>query len=226
MGEAIRVVGRSVVFRMVLVGLLCGASACTGASGGHGGASAGAASGGVAAEVAWPLGEEGATLSEVERRRILRLAEENGWAPAGGEATEVRYDSGYGPELIWRAKGTGAVCSGSSRSSGPCIPLADIAARPNPGVGTFIGAALHEGKWSVMLLSSGETVDRVMCQGRSFPARRAYEVTVDGVLHTVYTVSIPRGLQGEYRVAVRRDGQPAEDRVTLNMDRVAGPARC
>ncbi|MBO1415792.1 hypothetical protein [Streptomyces sp. FH025] len=169
---------------------------------------------------------QGPTVPEDSRRQILRLAEENGNAPVGGEFTVARYDSGYGPELIWQAEKTGAICSASPGVvSRGCVPPEEIAARPVPGVGTFLGASLYQGQWSVLLMSSGETVDHVSCQGRDFPARKGYSADVDGVLRTVYTVSVPRNLLGEYRVAVRRDGAPAEERVTLNMEK-ADPVQC
>ncbi|MEU3573574.1 hypothetical protein AB0E96_34905 [Kitasatospora sp. NPDC036755] len=158
-------------------------------------------------------------------RQIQQLAEENGNAPAGGEFTVAKYDSGYGPELIWQAEKTGAICSASPKViSRGCDPSADIAARRNPGVGTFLGGSLHNGQWSVMLMASGETINQISCQGRNIPARKSYSVDVGGVLRTVYTVSIPRDLQGEYRVAVQRDGAPAEDRVALIVDR--DPVEC
>ncbi|MFI2606551.1 hypothetical protein [Kitasatospora sp. NPDC018619] len=56
--------------------------------------------------------------------------------------------------------------------------------------------------------------------------RKVYSLDVEGVPRTVYTVVAPRGLQGEYRVVVRRGGEPAEDRVTLDMEKVADPVRC
>ncbi|MER7754486.1 hypothetical protein [Kitasatospora sp. NPDC097643] len=73
--------------------------------------------------------------------------------------------------------------------------------------------------WGVMLMASGETVDHLSCQGRDFPVRAAYSAYVGGVLRTVYTVVIPRSLQGEYRVAVRRDDQPVEEHLALNLDK-------
>ncbi|MFD0407975.1 hypothetical protein [Kitasatospora sp. NPDC127116] len=216
--------------RTVLAGLLFGVCACTGVPGGHGAVSDAVVASGAAAagpSAAAGGGSPELTVPEDSRRQILRLAEENGNAPAGGAFTVVRYDSGYGPELIWQAETTGAICSASPRVvSRGCVPLADIAARPLPGVGIFIGASMYNGQWSVMLMSSGETIDQISCQGRSFPARKGYSITVDGVLRTVYTVSVPRSLQGEYRVAVQRDGAVAEDRVTLDMGNVGDRVQC
>ncbi|MET8540593.1 hypothetical protein ABZW03_08045 [Kitasatospora sp. NPDC004799] len=164
-------------------------------------------------------------MSEDVRQQVLHLAEENGNAPAGGEFVVARYDSGYGPELIWQAEKTGAICSASPGViSRGCVPLADIAVRPNPGVGIFLGASLRNGQWSVMLMASGETVEQISCQGRNFPVRKGYSVTVDGVPRIVYTASVPRDLQGQYWVEARREGAPAEDRLALEMDRA--PVQC
>ncbi|MEV7770907.1 hypothetical protein [Kitasatospora sp. NPDC086791] len=74
-------------------------------------------------------------------------------------------------------------------------------------------------------MASGETVDHLSCQGRDFPVRTWYSIEAEGVPRTVYTIVIPRSLQGEYRVAVRRDGAAAEDRLPLAMDKVR-PVQC
>ncbi|MFF2747001.1 hypothetical protein ACFVVA_15820 [Kitasatospora sp. NPDC058048] len=161
-------------------------------------------------------------MSEDARRQILQLAEASGNAPSGGEFVVAEYDSGYGPELIWQAEKSGAICSASPKVvSRGCLPLADIAARPNPGVGIFLGGSLHNGQWSVMLMASGEMINQISCQGVYFPARKVYSITVDDVLRIVYTISIPQSLRGEYRVAVQRDGVPAEDRVILDMGKAS-----
>ncbi|MER7674492.1 hypothetical protein ABTY61_39355 [Kitasatospora sp. NPDC096128] len=150
------------------------------------------------------------------RQLILQTAKERGTAPAGDAFTELRFSNGYGPELIWQAETTGDICTASERVlSRGCVPLAEIAKRPTPGIGTFIGASLFEDNWSVMLMADGETVDHLSCQGRDFPVRAGYTVPVDGVPHTVYTVAVPRSLQGRYRVAVQRDGDSAEERVDI-----------
>ncbi|WBP86123.1 hypothetical protein [Kitasatospora cathayae] len=164
------------------------------------------------------------TFPENTKQLILRTAKEKGTAPAGDRFTLLRFSNGYGPELLWRAEKTGDICTASDVVARGCVPLADIAKRPTPGVGTFIGASLFEGNWSVMLMANGETVDRLSCQGRDFPVREGYSILVDGVLHTVYTVAIPRNLQGAYRVAVRRDGHPVEEPLNLNLEENYGSA--
>ncbi|MBD0674355.1 hypothetical protein [Streptomyces sp. CBMA156] len=199
--------------RVVLAGLLLGACACTGPPGGNGSADDGAAAG-----AGTVLSEP--TLPESARQMILRTAQEKGTAPAGDEFTPVRFDNGYGPELIWQAEQTGDICMASDRVvARSCVPLADIAARRTPGVGTFVGASMFKGAWSVVLMSNGETVDYLSCQGRDFPVRKGYSIQVEGVRHTVYTVAIPRYLQGEYRATVRRDGVPAEEPLDLGLEK-------
>ncbi|MFJ8476112.1 hypothetical protein [Kitasatospora sp. NPDC094011] len=167
------------------------------------------------------------TLPEETRQLILRTAKEKGTAPKGDALTSLQFSNGYGPELIWQAEKTGDICTGSDRVvARGCVPLAEIAKRPTPGVGTFISASLFENDWSVILMANGESVDHLSCQGRDFPVRKGYSVPVDGVAHTVYTAVIPRELQGEYKVTVQRDGQQAEERLELNMDGVGSPVQC
>ncbi|MFJ7244176.1 hypothetical protein ACIQWA_05945 [Kitasatospora sp. NPDC098652] len=160
---------------------------------------------------------------------ILGTAKERGTAPVGDAFTELRFSNGYGPELIWQAEKTGDICTASDRVlARGCVPLAEIAKRPTPGVGTFVGASLFEGNWSVLLMADGETVDHISCQGRDFPVRAGYSIPVDGVLHTVYTVAVPRNLQGRYHVAVQRDGGSAEERLDITMEKDYGnvPVEC
>ena len=213
----------------VAVGLLLGACACSGPSEGPGSAEGAVAVSIGAASASEPTAAAGAglTLPEKVRQTILQTAKEKGTAPAGDAFTVLRFSNGYGPELIWQAERTGDVCSASDGVvARGCVPLADIAKRPTPGVGTFIGASLFEGNWSVMLMSNGEVVDHLSCQVRDFPVQAGFSVPLDGVDHTVYTVAIPRNLQGEYKVAVRRGSQSAEERLDLNMDQVDPPAQC
>ncbi|MFB7911047.1 hypothetical protein ACFC1T_31885 [Kitasatospora sp. NPDC056076] len=164
-------------------------------------------------------------LSSQVRQLVLQTAKERGTAPVGDAVTELRFSNGYGPELIWQAETTGDICTASEQVlSRGCVPLAEIAKRPTPGVGIFIGASLFEGNWSVLLMANGETVDHISCQGRDFPVRAGYSIPVDGVLHTVYTVAVPRNLQGRYRVAVQRDGGSAEERLDITMEENYGNA--
>ncbi|MFI9162685.1 hypothetical protein [Kitasatospora aureofaciens] len=211
----------------VAVGLLLGACACSGPSEGPGSAEGAVADSTGAASASEPTAAAGAglTLPEEVRQTILQTAKEKGTAPAGDAFTVLRFSNGYGPELVWQAEKTGDICTASGQVlSRGCVPLADIAKRPNPGVGTFLGASLFEGDWSVMLMADGEAVDHLSCQGRDFPVREGYSVPVDGVLHTVYTVAVPRNLQGVYRVVVRRDGRPVEERLNLNLEENYGNA--
>ncbi|MER6302912.1 hypothetical protein ABT247_25625 [Kitasatospora sp. NPDC001539] len=210
--------GLSARLRAVVVGLVFGACACTTVSGQSDvGASAAPTSAPTAAATSEPASAP--TLSERSRQSILQTAKENGTAPAGDAFTQLRFSNGYGPELIWQAEKSGDICTASeSVVARGCVPLADIAKRPTPGVGTFIGAGLFEKDWSVMLMANGETVDHLSCQGRDVPVLAGFSIPVDGVVHTVYTVAIPRDLQGTYRVAVQRDGRSVEERLDLNLE--------
>ncbi|MEU8920055.1 hypothetical protein AB0D10_03830 [Kitasatospora sp. NPDC048545] len=69
-------------------------------------------------------------------------------------------------------------------------------------------------------------MDHLSCQGRDFPVVKGYAIEVEGVPRTVRTVAVPRSLQDEYRVAVRRDGAAAEERLTLEMDGVDAAVQC
>ncbi|MFD4537817.1 hypothetical protein ACFWNL_38335 [Kitasatospora sp. NPDC058397] len=205
--------GISGKLRAVVAGLAFSACACTTVSGQTGT--------GAGATPAPTVSDRSGQMTQL----ILQTAKERGTAPAGDVFTELRFSNGYGPELIWQAEKTGDICTASDRVlSRGCVPLAEIAKRPTPGVGTFIGASLFEGNWSVLLMANGETVDRLSCQGRDFPVQTGYSIPLDGVLHTVYTVAIPRNLQGQYRVAVQRDGQSAEERLDINMEENYGNA--
>ncbi|MEU1505545.1 hypothetical protein [Kitasatospora sp. NPDC005748] len=80
-------------------------------------------------------------------------------------------------------------------------------------------------KWSILLLASDESVERLYCQQRTFLARKVLEVTVGGALRTIYAVSIPTYLPGDYRVDARRNGMLVADHIMLNPTRV-GAAQC
>ncbi|MFG2916139.1 hypothetical protein ACGF0D_25035 [Kitasatospora sp. NPDC048298] len=209
------VTGRSAMFCAVLVGVLCAVSACTGASGGDrptvaGGAASTAATGHV--------------FPESFRKLILRTAKADGTAPAGDRFTVIEYDGGYDPELIWQAEKTGDLCVASeSITAGRCRTEKQIAEKRVPGVDLFGDSGLFNRQedpwWAVSVMASGETIDHLSCQGRNFPVRQVYSVTMGGAQRTVYTAAIPRNLQGEYRVAVQRDGQSEEERLDLGLEK-------
>ncbi|MFH8385091.1 hypothetical protein ACH4E7_29815 [Kitasatospora sp. NPDC018058] len=201
------------------MGLVCGASACTGMTGGGGVSATGGETTAVTPRPTFP---------ESSKQVILRFAKENGTAPAGDRFTE--YDGAFGPELIWVAEKTGDLCVGSeSVTAGTCQTAKRTAEARVPGVGIFVDSgSVDHGKpsWAVRLMASGETIDHLSCQGREFPVRKVFSVDLEGALRTVYTVVIPQDLQGEYRVAVRRDGQSAEERLDLNLEKVDPPVEC
>ncbi|MFE7595394.1 hypothetical protein ACFU6K_38950 [Kitasatospora sp. NPDC057512] len=163
-------------------------------------------------------------FAESSKQVILRTAKENGTAPAGDRFTLVEYDGGYGPELIWQAERTGGLCAASeSVTAGWCETVEETSGRRVPSVGVFMDPGLRErdgeASWVVRVMASGETIDGLSCQGRDFPVRQVYVVDLAGARRTVYTASIPRNLQGEYRVSVRRDGKPGEERLDLGFEK-------
>ncbi|MFE3881251.1 hypothetical protein ACFXPX_43565 [Kitasatospora sp. NPDC059146] len=165
------------------------------------------------------------------KRQVVRMAEEGGRMPAGGAFSVAEYDGGYGTELIWQTEKTGEICTASvAGPSTTCATLASIPAQHVPGAEIFMGggrfSAHGRTSWAVTLIASGESVDHLVCQGRDFPARAAYSTRVEGIPRTIYTVVIPQELQGSYRVVVQRDGQHAEERIDLNLEKVASPVQC
>ncbi|CAM5324023.1 Lipoprotein OS=Kitasatospora aureofaciens OX=1894 GN=GCM10010502_25030 PE=4 SV=1 [Kitasatospora aureofaciens] len=214
------VAGRPVKLGVVLVGLVCGVSSCASLPGGGGPTAAGGGAATVTARPAFP---------ENIKKLVLKFATENGTAPAGGRFTE--YDGAHGPELIWVSERTGDLCVASETvTAGMCQTAKRTAEAPVPGVDVFEDSGLtdHHGEssWAIRLVASGEAVDHLSCQGKDFPVLKVYSADLAGALRTVYTVAIPRNLQGEYKVAVRRGSESAEERLDLNMDKVGPPAQC
>ncbi|MGW3044265.1 hypothetical protein ACWC9T_30425 [Kitasatospora sp. NPDC001159] len=160
------------------------------------------------------------------RQAALRMAKEDGTAPArDSEVAVADYDGGYGPELIWRAEQTGGFCMADVSEMGVSKKCASaeqmhLDALPVPGAGKFLGAARFTDHghpaWAWTLMASGEEIDHLSCQGRVFAARAVFSSHHGNVPVVVYTVTVPEDLPGEFRVAVRRDDGPAEERVVLN----------
>ncbi|MER6302913.1 hypothetical protein ABT247_25630 [Kitasatospora sp. NPDC001539] len=241
---AVDVRGSTVRFGVVLLGLVLGACACSGVSGGEGASSDVTRGGSSAAEpsptspsVSTSTVKDAAgvtprpTFPESIKRQVVRMAEEAGRMPVGGEFSLAEYDGGYGPELIWRTERTGEICT--AQMAGPsttCATLASIPAKHVPGVDVFMGGGQFSDHgqtfWAVTLIANGESVDHLVCRGRDFPVRAAYSTRIDGIPRTIYTVVIPQELQGEYRVVVQRDGHQAEERLDLNLEKVGSPAPC
>ncbi|MEV7602512.1 hypothetical protein AB0O91_34585 [Kitasatospora sp. NPDC089797] len=165
------------------------------------------------------------------KRQIVRMAEDAGRMPVRGEFSLAEYDRGHGPELIWQTEKTGEICTADVVGpSTTCVALTSIPAKRVPGADVFMGGGrfYDHGQtfWAVTLIANGESIDHLACRGRDFPARAAYSTRIDGISRIIYTVVIPQELQGEYRVSVQRDGQSAEERLELNMDKVGSPVQC
>ncbi|MFB7124474.1 MULTISPECIES: hypothetical protein [unclassified Kitasatospora] len=136
----------------------------------------------------------------------------------------IEFDGGYDPQLIWQPEETGGLCIASEVvASGRCKTEKQIAEERVPGVGIFGDSGLFNREedpwWAVQVMASGETIDHLSCQGRNFPVRQVYSISLAGAQRTVYTAIIPRSLQGEYRVAVQRDGQSEEERLDLGLEK-------
>ncbi|MFJ2776865.1 hypothetical protein [Kitasatospora sp. NPDC087315] len=138
----------------------------------------------------------------------------------------MEYDGGHDPSLIWQTASSGDICVAEVDGGVTgCSKAVEIEKRPTPGVGTMLRFRLVDSQgrqaWTVLLIAAGESVEKISCRQQDFPVRKAFTASVGGVLRTVYTTVVPRDLPGDYRVDVRRDGQPLADHVVINPEQVA-----
>lgn len=220
------VVGRSAMFRAVLVGVLCGASPCTGAPGGNDAASGASATpesaGGVRSSLSGADGVGGVQAVGSAARQGERQCPGR-WRIRG---RAVRQRLRARADLAGREDRC-AICSASPGiATRGCVPLADIIGRQNPGVGIFLGGSLCNGQWLVMLRPAVRRSIRSPVKGGPSPrGRRTRSMLTVCSTPSTRMVAIPRRLQGEYRAAVRRDGAPVEDRVALDMEKISVQCR-
>ncbi|MFJ8475860.1 hypothetical protein [Kitasatospora sp. NPDC094011] len=220
MGHSTRTSGK---LRIVLTALLLGAAACSVAPGSHRPADGKAA--GPPPQIIPSLPRP--PFPEKARQAILRMAREDGTAPAHeSQIALAEYDnSDYGPELIWRPEKTDSLCVGSSTGTGwgkycPTAEKMHLDTLLVPGVDIFQNVSQfttgrRETEWTGMLMARGEEIDHLSCQGRAFPVRRVFSFQHDNVPFTVYTVTISEDLPSDYQVSVRRGGGSAEERVSF-----------
>ncbi|MFB7470022.1 hypothetical protein [Kitasatospora sp. NPDC056184] len=176
------------------------------------------------------VGGSSAGFPDALRRTVLEQAARDGRSPAGDRTVLADFDSGHRPYLVWQTEDTGDICVARTSDGGSavtqCSNAAELATRAVPGVALFLSArwAEVEGRpvWNVLLLSSGETVDRVSCGQRDFAVRKAFTAEAGGVERTVYTATVPDALGGEYRAAVRRGDGPAVDVAQIDPGNHAG----
>ncbi|WP_327072532.1 hypothetical protein OG196_05020 [Kitasatospora purpeofusca] len=213
----------------LLAALLAGAAACGPAESGSGAA---ASRSGTAAAPASPsgagsadgAGDSAAGFPETLKRSVLEQAARDGRSPAGGRTVLAGFDSGARPYLVWQSGSTGDICVALNSDGGSavtqCSNATELATRAVPGAALFLSARRAEGQgrpvWNVLLLSSGETVERISCRQQDFAVRKAFTTEVGGVERTVWTATVPDEPGGDYRAAVRRGGEPTVDTVRID----------
>ncbi|MFB8238698.1 hypothetical protein ACFC58_19300 [Kitasatospora purpeofusca] len=213
----------------LVAALLVGAAACGPADSGSGAA---AVPSGTVATPASPsgvgaaggAGDSAAGFPDALKRSVLEQAARDGRSPAGGRTVLAAFDSGARPYLLWQSESTGDICVALNGDGGAavtqCSNAAELATRAVPGAALFLTArrADLQGRpvWNVLLLAGGETVDRISCRQQDFAVRKAFTAEVGGVERTVYSATVPDGLGGDFRVAVRRGEGPTVETVRID----------
>ncbi|MFD8694640.1 hypothetical protein [Kitasatospora purpeofusca] len=213
----------------LLAALAAGAAACGPADSGSG---ATASRSGTVVAPASPsgagsadgAGDSAAGFPDTLKRTVLEQAARDGRSPAGDRTVLAAFDSGARPYLVWQSENTGDICVALNGDGGSavtqCSNATELATRAVPGVGLFLSARRAELRggpvWNVLLLSSGETVERISCRQQDFAVRKVFTTEIGGVERTVWTATVPDGLGGDYRASVRRGDGPVVETVRID----------